>query len=155
MAKEVDEFDLIGRFFEPLARDMPGAFGLVDDAAVLRPDPGFDLVISADSIVSGVHFLEQSPPADIARRGLRVNLSDIAAKGAVPLAYTLTLQLPSETDGAWLSGFAQGLADDQQKFGLGLLGGDTTRTSGPLSLTINIFGQVIENFCYPCLIFFH
>lgn len=145
MVQPVDEFDLVARFFKPLARDMPGAFGLRDDAAVLRPEPGFDLVVSADAIVAGVHFFTHSPPEYIARRGLRVNLSDIAAKGAVPLAYTLTLQLPSETDEAWLSGFANGLSDDQQEFGLGLLGGDTTRTDGPLSLSINIFGQVIEN----------
>ena len=145
MAQPVDEFDLISRFFMPLARDMPGACGLRDDAAVLRPDPGFDLVVSADAIVSGVHFFDTAQPKDIARRGLRVNLSDIAAKGAVPLAYTLTLQLPLTTDEIWLSAFAEGLASDQLEFGLGLLGGDTTRTNGPLSLSINIFGQVPEN----------
>ena len=145
MAQPVDEFDLIARFFEPLARDMPGAFGLRDDVAVLRPDPGFDLVVSADAIVAGVHFLQTSRPDEIARRGLRVNLSDIAAKGAVPLAYTLTLQLPADTDEGWLESFAQGLALDQLEFGVSLLGGDTTWTSGTLSLSINIFGQVTEN----------
>ncbi|MDE0780255.1 MAG: thiamine-phosphate kinase [Alphaproteobacteria bacterium] len=145
MAQPVDEFDLIARFFEPLARDMPGAFGLRDDAAVLRPDAGYELVVSADAIVAGIHFLDTSRPDEIARRGLRVNLSDIAGKGAVPLAYTLTLQLPSETDEEWLSSFSGGLAQDQREFGIGLLGGDTTLTPGPLSLSINIFGQAFEN----------
>jgi thiamine-monophosphate kinase len=145
MATAIDEFDLIARHFAPLARDMPGALGLRDDAAVLRPDAGFELVISADAVVAGVHFPETAGPHEIARRALRVNLSDIAAKGAVPLGYTLTLQLPADVDDAWLSGFADGLEADQREYALGLLGGDTTKTPGPLTLSINIFGQSIEN----------
>lgn len=150
MAQGLDEFDLIARYFEPLARDTPGAFGLQDDAAVLRPDAGCELVVSADALVSGVHFSgarfsEPTAPADIARRALRTNLSDIAAMGAAPLGYTLTLQLPDGTDPSWLAAFADGLASDQETFGIGLLGGDTTYTPGPLTLTINIFGQVSEN----------
>lgn len=145
MAQAIDEFDLIARHFAPLARNMPGAMGLLDDAAVLRPADGCELVISADAIVAGVHFPETELPDEIARRALRVNLSDIAAKGAVPIGYTLTLQLPPGVDDDWLSGFAFGLAADQEMFGLGLLGGDTTRTPGPLTLSINIFAQTTVN----------
>lgn len=145
MARAIDEFDLIARHFAPLARDMPGAMGLLDDAAVLRPADGHELVVSADAIVAGVHFLETATPSEIAQRALRVNLSDIAAKGAVPLGYTLTIQLPSNVDESWLSAFAAGLSSGQQEFGLGLLGGDTTRTPGPLTISINIFGQTIVN----------
>lgn len=150
MAQGLDEFELIARYFVPLARDTPAALGLTDDAAVLRPAEGHDLVISADALVSGVHFsgpdfATPTDPGDIARRALRSNLSDIAAKGATPLGYTLTLQLPDETDEAWLAAFTDGLMRDQQEFGVGLLGGDTTRTPGPLTLSINIFGQVPEN----------
>jgi len=145
MAKAIDEFDLIARYFAPLARDMPGAMGLLDDAAILRPADGCELVISADAIVAGIHFLPSAAPDEVARRALRVNLSDIAAKGAVPIGYTLTLQLPAEVDEDWLERFAQGLASDQQEFALGLLGGDTTKTPGPLTLSVNIFGQIVEN----------
>lgn len=145
MAQAIDEFDLIARHFAPLAQDMPGAMGLLDDAAILRPEEGCELVISADAIVAGVHFPEAALPDEIARRALRVNLSDIAAKGAVPIGYTLTLQLPPDIDDDWLAGFAAGLAADQDIFGLGLLGGDTTKTTGPLTLSINIFGQTPVN----------
>lgn len=152
MAQGIDEFDLIARYFEPLARDTPGALGLRDDAALIKPETGCELVVSADALVSGVHFSGErfsnpTRPEDIARRALRTNLSDMAAMGATPLGYTLTLQLPGDTDETWLTAFAAGLARDQAEFGVGLLGGDTTRTPGPLSLSINIFGQVLENKC--------
>ncbi len=150
MAQGLDEFELISRYFAPLARDTPGALGLTDDAAVVRPDDGYELVISADALVSGVHFsgpgfATPTDPADIAQRALRSNLSDLAAMGATPLGYTLTLQMPDDTDEAWLAAFADGLMRDLQEFGIGLLGGDTTRTPGPLTLSINVFGQVSEN----------
>lgn len=145
MAPAIDEFDLIARFFEPLARDLPGAMGLRDDAGALRLPPGQELIVSADAIVAGIHFPKDTPSGDIARRALRVNLSDIAAKGATPLAYTLTLQLPEAVDDDWLRGFADVLDEDQKTYGLGLLGGDTSRTDGPLTLSINIFGQCFEN----------
>ena len=150
MAQKIDEFDLIARYFEPLARNMPGGLGLRDDAAILRPDAGCELVVSADALVSGVHFsgdrfAAPTEPGDIARRALRSNLSDIAAMGATPIGYTLTLQLPNDTDAAWLASFADGLKSDQDEFGMGLLGGDTTSTSGPLTFSINIFGQIHEN----------
>lgn len=145
MARGIDEFDLIRRYFAPLGDGEPGALGLRDDAAWLRPDPGMELVVSADAIVAGVHFPTSTPPDDIARRALRVNLSDIAAKGARARCYTLTLQLPDTTDEGWIEAFAAGLAEDHVAYGVALLGGDTTRTPGPLSLSINMFGQIIDN----------
>ncbi|MDA0786432.1 MAG: thiamine-phosphate kinase [Proteobacteria bacterium] len=145
MARGIDEFDLIRRYFAPLTNGEPGALGLRDDAAWIRPDSGMELVVSADAIVSGVHFPTSTKPADVARRALRVNLSDIAAKGARPCCYTLALQLPDTVDEDWAAAFVSGLAGDQETYGVFLLGGDTTRTPGPLSLSINIFGQAIEN----------
>ena len=145
MAGPIDEFDLIARYFAPLAKDVPGAMGLKDDAGLIRVAHGMELVVSSDTVISGVHFPEDTAPGDIARRALRVNLSDIAAKGARPLAYTMALQLPRETGETWLDAFARALADDQKTYAVGLLGGDTTGTPGPLSVNINIFGQVTEN----------
>tara|TARA_R110002110_G_scaffold414147_2_gene643324 strand:+ start:45156 stop:46169 length:1014 start_codon:yes stop_codon:yes gene_type:complete len=145
MARGIDEFDLIRRYFAPLSDGEAGALGLRDDAAWLRPDPGTELVVSADAIVAGVHFPVSTAPADVARRALRVNLSDIAAKGARARCYTVALQLPDTIDEDWVAAFASGLAEDQATYGVSLLGGDTTRTSGPLSLSINIIGQVSEN----------
>ncbi|MBO20958.1 MAG: thiamine-phosphate kinase [Rhodospirillaceae bacterium] len=145
MAQRIDEFELIRRHFAPLSEGEPGAMALRDDAAVLRPEPGMEFVISADSIVAGVHFPDTTCPDDIARRALRVNLSDIAAKGARPRAYTLALMLPDDTNEDWLSAFAGALAAEQDAFGIFLVGGDTTRTPGPLTITVNIFGQVTEN----------
>ncbi|MEK9899921.1 MAG: thiamine-phosphate kinase [Rhodospirillaceae bacterium] len=145
MAHRVDEFTLIQRHFAPLSVGAPGSLALRDDAAWLRAEAGNDLVVSADAIVGDVHFPANTSAGDIARRALRVNLSDIAAKGARACAYTLALQLPDFVDDAWLSAFAAGLAEDQDRFGIFLLGGDTTRTPGPLALTVNIFGQVSDN----------
>jgi len=118
---------------------------LRDDAAILRPDPGTDLVLSADAVVAGIHFPAETPPDTIARRAMRVNLSDLAAKGARPRGYTLVLQLPEIVDESWLSAFAGGLAAEQDEFAVTLLGGDTTCTPGPLAITINMIGQVSKN----------
>ncbi|MBT3808133.1 MAG: thiamine-phosphate kinase [Rhodospirillaceae bacterium] len=145
MARGIDEFDLIRRYLAPLSDGEPGALGLRDDAAWLRHDPGTELVVSADAIVAGIHFPTSTAPADVARRALRVNLSDIAAKGARARCYTLALQLPDTIDEDWVASFASGLAEDQETYGVSLLGGDTTGTSGPLSLSISIFGQTTEN----------
>ncbi|MBO6782988.1 MAG: thiamine-phosphate kinase [Alphaproteobacteria bacterium] len=145
MAAPIDEFELIARHFAPLAGNTPGALGLRDDAGLIRVPDGMDLVVSADTVVAGIHFPDDMAAGDIARRALRVNLSDIAAKGAAPVAYTLALQLPSGIDDAWLAAFAGALAVDQQAYGPGLLGGDTTGTSGPLAINISIFGYVTEN----------
>lgn len=145
MARGIDEFDLIRRYFAPLSNGEPGTLGLRDDAAWLRPDPAKDLVVSADAIVTGVHFPASTSPADVAHRALRMNLSDIAAKGAHARCYTVTLQLPDTVDEAWLAAFAGALAEDNETYGVSLLGGDTTRTDGPLSMSINMFGEVSEN----------
>jgi len=134
------EFSLIERYFRPLAG--PGALALTDDVALLRPPPGLDLVLSADAMVGGVHVLLDDPPDLVARKLLRVNLSDLAAKGAAPLGYLLTIAAPAATPDAWFASFAAGLAEDQHLFGLSLLGGDMTSTSGPFSLSLTILGTV-------------
>jgi thiamine-monophosphate kinase len=134
------EFSLIARHFRPLAG--PGALDLTDDAAVLTPPPGRQLVLTADAMVAGVHFLADDPPDLVGRKLLRVNLSDLAAKGAVPLGYLMTVSTPKDTLEAWFAGFAAGLAQDQATYGVTLLGGDTTSTPGPISLSLTIIGHV-------------
>jgi thiamine-monophosphate kinase len=133
------EDTLIARYFRPLATD-PGAFDLGDDAAVLKA-LGDDIVVTTDAIVEGVHFLAGDPPDTIARKALRVNLSDLAAKGATPAGFVLTLAL-READDAWLTLFARGLGSDAGLFGCPLLGGDTVSTPGPLMISITAFGRV-------------
>jgi thiamine-monophosphate kinase len=134
------EFALIARHFRPLAGS--GALELRDDAAVLPPPPGRDLVLTVDAMVSGVHFLPDDPPDLVGRKLLRVNLSDLAAKGAVPLGYLMTVSATRGTPDAFFAGFAAGLARDQAEFGITLLGGDTTSTPGPLSLSLTAIGHV-------------
>jgi thiamine-monophosphate kinase len=136
------EFELIARYFAPLARGFPGAFGLLDDAAVIAPPPGHELVAKTDAIVGGVHFLDGDPPDLIARKALRVNLSDLAAKGAVPRAYMLDLMLPKTVTEEWIAAFARGLAEDQNEYGVHLIGGDTDSTPGPVTIAIMAFGDV-------------
>jgi thiamine-monophosphate kinase len=133
------EDSLISRYFKPLATD-PGAFGLVDDAAILKA-LGEDLVVTTDANVEGVHFLPDDPPDTIARKALRVNLSDLAAKGATPAGFVLTLAL-RRADDAWLAPFARGLGEDADAFGCPLLGGDTVSTPGPLMVSITAFGRL-------------
>jgi thiamine-monophosphate kinase len=133
------EDSLIARYFKPIATD-PGAFGLDDDAAVLKAR-GEDIVVTTDAIVEGVHFLPDDPPDTIARKALRVNLSDLAAKGAQPAGFVLTLALRAADD-AWLTSFARGLGSDAGLFGCPLLGGDTVSTPGPLTISITAFGRV-------------
>src|SRR6202047_3857885 len=133
------EDSLIARYFRPLATD-PGAFDLGDDAAVLKA-LGEDIVVTTDAIVEGVHFLPDDPPDTIARKALRVNLSDLAAKGASPAGFVLTLALRA-ADLAWLTAFARGLGEDAGLFGCPLLGGDTVSTPGPLTISITAFGRV-------------
>lgn len=134
------EFSLIARHFRPLAGE--GALDLSDDAALLAPPPGLELVLSADALVAGVHFLPDDPADLVARKLLRTNLSDLAAMGATPLAYLLTVSAPKATPDSWFAGFAAGLGADQAEFGLRLLGGDTTSTPGPISLSVTILGTV-------------
>ncbi len=136
------EFELIARYFMPLSADQPGALGLRDDAALLPPAPGAVHVLTTDTLISGVHFFPDESPALVARKLLRVNLSDLAAMAAQPVAYLMALALPSGCDETWIEAFASGLALDQEEFGIGLLGGDTTATPGPLSATITAIGEV-------------
>ena len=138
------EFEIIRRFFAPLAADAPGAFGLTDDAAALTVPPGQSLVVTADALVAGVHFLASDTAADVAAKALRVNLSDLASMGARPMAYTLALALTRETGVEWLEAFAGSLAADQRLFGIHLVGGDTVATPGPLTLSICAFGCVAQ-----------
>jgi thiamine-monophosphate kinase len=133
------EDSLIARYFRPLATD-PGAFDLTDDAAILKPSAD-ELVVTTDAIVEGVHFLADDPPDTIARKALRVNLSDLAAKGATPAGFVLTLAL-REAEDAWLTPFARGLGQDATQFGCPLLGGDTVSTPGPRMISVTAFGRV-------------
>lgn len=133
------EDSLIARYFKPLATD-PGALSLTDDAALLRPG-GDDVVVTTDAIVEGVHFLPDDPPYTIAQKALRVNLSDLAAKGALPSGFVLTLALRA-VDEAWLTAFASGLGHDAGLFKCPLLGGDTVSTPGPITVSITAFGRV-------------
>src|SRR6202171_3474981 len=133
------EDSLIARYFKPLATD-PGAFDLGDDAAILNAHAD-DIVVTTDAIVEGVHFLSSDPPDTVARKALRVNLSDLAAKGATPAGFVLTLAL-RKADEAWLKPFAQALGEDATQFGCPVLGGDTVSTPGPLMISITAFGRV-------------
>jgi thiamine-monophosphate kinase len=132
---------LIARHFRPLARH-PGAFALSDDAAALSPPAGMDLVLTTDTIVAGVHFFPDDAAGDVARKALRVNLSDLAAKGAEPAGFLLSLVLPEGTTDEWLAGFAAGMRDDAAAYECPLMGGDTVRTPGPLTVAVTAFGVV-------------
>ncbi|HEY1933711.1 MAG TPA: thiamine-phosphate kinase [Acetobacteraceae bacterium] len=134
------EFALIARHFRPLAG--PGALGLGDDAALLVPPSGRELVLTVDAMIGGVHFLPDDPPDLVGRKLLRVNLSDLAAKGAEPIGYLMTVAAPRDTPDRWFAGFAAGLAQDQAEFGATLLGGDTSSTPGPIALSLTALGHV-------------
>jgi thiamine-monophosphate kinase len=138
---ESAEDRLIARYFRPLAT-APGAFDLVDDAAALTPPPGCDLVLTTDGVIAGVHFFPDDPPESIGRKALRMNLSDLAAKGAKPMGFLLSVALPAGTDEAWIAAFAAGLGEDAARYGCPLFGGDTDQTPGLASASIAAFGAV-------------
>ena len=140
--RRVGEFELIARYFAPLARTFAGAGGLESDNAFLAADARHDTAVKTDTIVSGVHFLEDETSGRVAAKALRVCLSDLAAGGAAPLAYQLSLALPKGWQERWVAGFARGLAADQRRYGIVLCGGDTVVTSGPLTITVTAFGKV-------------
>jgi thiamine-monophosphate kinase len=140
---ESAEDRLIARHFKPIARH-PGAYGLTDDAAVLTPPVGHSLVVTADAVVGGVHFFADDPPDAIARKALRVNLSDLAAKGAQPAGFLLTLALPKGFRDDWLKAFARGLGKDAKAYDCPLLGGDTVHTPSPVTISIAAFGTLPE-----------
>lgn len=139
-AQPLNEFERIARFFAPLAA--PGALQLADDVALIDGPPGEQYVLTADAIVEGVHFLPADPPAEVAQKLLRVNLSDLAAKGAAPFGYLLTTALTTACDESWLADFARGLAADQAHYGIALLGGDSVATPGPTTLTVAAIGRI-------------
>jgi thiamine-monophosphate kinase len=135
------EDKLIARFFAPLAQH-PGALGLSDDAAFLTPPPGCDLVLKTDAIIGGVHFFADDAANTIACKALRVNLSDLAAKGASPLGFLMALAIPKDIGDTWLANFAEGLRSDSVLYACPLFGGDTDRTPGPITVAISMFGSV-------------
>ena len=143
----IGEFDLIERFFRPLSRAAPGAFALRNDGALLTPPAGASLVVTKDLMVAGVHYPEGEEPATVARRLLRVNLSDLAAMGASARSYALGLALPEDIADVWVEAFAAGLARDQEAFGVALIGGDTVATKGPAVLSLTAFGTVAGDAC--------
>jgi thiamine-monophosphate kinase len=134
------EDDLIARYFAPLAGS--GGLSLKDDAALIPPTLGHDLVVTVDALVAGVHFLAADPPASIAAKALGVNLSDLAAKGTRPVGFLLSLALPPDWSPEWLEEFARGLGAAADQGQCPLLGGDTVKTPGPLTLSITAFGEV-------------
>ena len=139
--KGLGEFEIIARYFAPLATDA-AALGLRDDAAVLVVAEGYELVATCDTLIEGVHFLAADPPDSIGYKALAVNLSDLAAKGARGHAYLLSLAVPRATPGSWFEAFAAGLGELQQAAKIGLVGGDTTASPGPITITITALGLV-------------
>jgi len=138
----LSEFEFIARLLRPLASGVPGAEGLGDDTAHLKPPSGHEIVVTTDALVCGVHLLAHHPPDLIARKALRVNLSDLAASGARPWTYQLALALSDDIDDAWLAAFCNGLARDQREFSIDLTGGDTVSTPGPLTIAVTALGLV-------------
>ncbi len=141
MARRFSEDELIATLFAPLAS--AAALGLRDDAALLQPCKN-PLVATTDALVAGVHFFGDDPPGLIARKALRVNLSDLAAKGAEPVGFLLAIALPPDWTNDWLAAFAAGLGEDALAYRCPLLGGDTVSTPGPLTLSITALGEAPE-----------
>jgi thiamine-monophosphate kinase len=132
---------LIATYFRPIATH-PGAFELADDAAAIAPPPGCDLVLKTDGVISGVHFFTEDPADAVARKALRINLSDLAAKGAAPLGFLMSIGLPAGLPPDWLKGFARGLREDAEHYRCPLLGGDTDRSPGAITVYIAALGTV-------------
>jgi len=136
------EFDVINEYFAPLSHGASGAYDLKNDAAVLDVAVGNQMVITSDCLIADVHFLKDDPPQTVARKALAVNLSDLAAMGARPRAYTLAIAWPTPIDTHWIKTFASGLKMAQDEWGVTLIGGDTVATAGPLTLTVTAFGEI-------------
>jgi thiamine-monophosphate kinase len=133
---------IIGAYFAPLAKGYAGAFDLKDDCAAITLEPGCDLVVTTDAVIEGVHFFPGAWANEVAWKALAVNVSDLVAKGATPFAYVMSIALPQSPERAWLEAFAEGLRLAQERFRCHLIGGDTDRTPGPLSVSITAFGSV-------------
>ncbi len=136
------EFEIIAKYFQPLTEGLDGALNLADDTAILPPKTGHERLVATDVLVEGVHFLPSDGAGEIARKALRVNLSDLAAMGGAPVGYTVGLCAPADVSEQWFADFAAGLAADQSRFGIGLLGGDTVRGPGPTMVSITAIGEV-------------
>ena len=135
----MNEFDYINKYFRPLTNKF--AMDLKNDAAIFNQKSSFDLIISTDTLVEGVHFFGNEDPADIAKKSLRVNLSDIAAMGAKPIFYNLSLSVPKVKVSQFIPKFVKGLQDDQEMFDIKLIGGDLTSSLKHINITITIFGE--------------
>jgi thiamine-monophosphate kinase len=135
---------LIAAYFRPLATH-PGALKLTDDCALLQPPAGHDLVVTADAVIGGVHFFPEDEADMVAKKALRVNLSDLAATGAKPIGFLLTLALPKSVPETWVELFARGLGSDAEQYECPLLGGDSVRTTGPIAISITALGSVPAN----------
>lgn len=140
----MDEFERIEHYFAPLAANRKEALGLKDDAALYNPPKGKELILTMDAIIENIHFLKDSPPSEIAERLIAVNLSDLAAKAATPYAYLLTLALPKTHGDVWLSEFVNGLKNAQNRYNIGLFGGDSVHLpkSSPAMLSLTAIGTV-------------
>ena len=143
----MNEFEYINKYFKPLV--CKEARSLKDDAAIFKPKLNTDIVISTDSLVEGVHFFGNENPSDIAKKCLRVNLSDIAAMGAKPLFYNLAISIPKNKANFFIPGFALGLKEDQEVYKLKLIGGDLTSSLKHINITISIFGEIPSGYAIP------
>jgi thiamine-monophosphate kinase len=149
MSRARSEFDVIAALFAPLSKNAPGAFNLKDDVAAFDVGAGFEAVITVDTVIESVHFLPDDPPDLVARKALRVNLSDLAAKGAAPVGFLQALSLNTAVTDAYLEDYAKGLAADVEAFKIPLLGGDTTSGPGPLAVSITAIGSVAKGKMIP------
>ncbi len=140
--RQTGEEAIVQRYLRPLAQRWPGAFDLLDDCALVSPAPGHELVVKTDPVRAGVHFIADDAASDIAWKALAVNVSDVAAKAARPLAYTMAMSFPDAPTRKWMEQFSSGLRAAQDAFGCTLIGGDTDRADGPLSIAVTLFGEV-------------
>jgi thiamine-monophosphate kinase len=147
--EDLTEETMISTYFAPLASGVAGAFGLADDCALITPAPGHDLVVKTDPIAEGVHFLAGDAPEDIAWKALAVNVSDLAAKAATPRAYLMAISFPTAPQRGWLEAFTRGLAEAQAAFAMHLIGGDTDRRPGPVTISMTVFGEVTRDAYVP------
>ena len=136
------EFELIEKYFAPLTQSEPPLLAPGDDGALIEVPAGRQLVVTTDTCIEGIHFLPTDPPQRIAQKALRINLSDLAAMGAIPLGYSLSLSLPPHVDESWLEQFSFGLGQDQQEYNIALIGGDTTTAPNVVSITITALGHI-------------
>jgi thiamine-monophosphate kinase len=136
------EREIIERYFAPLSAGAPGAYSLADDCASIAPRPGDELIVTVDAVVAGVHVMGTDRPGDMAYKAVAVNVSDLAGKAALPLAYLMSIAFPDAPEEDWVAAFTEGLAEAQRDFGLTLIGGDTDTRPGPLSVTITAIGTV-------------